>query len=164
VLSTSKVFAGGLAAATTAVLGSYFGVFGTVGGAAVGSVATAVSSEFYQRSIERTAARLRPRTSTAPLADGPGQQGTGRRRGGLLVGTLLIFVLGIGVVTGIEWATGGPLSGGAEATTSLGDVLHVGGVPVIGDLLGGTSPDSSSDGGSTRQHHPGLVGGLLSGL
>jgi hypothetical protein len=51
-LTMSKVTAGGLAAATTANYGSYFGAFGTVGGAALGSVASAVVSHVYQRSIE----------------------------------------------------------------------------------------------------------------
>jgi hypothetical protein len=53
-LTLSKVLAGGMAAATSAVLGSYFGALGTVGGAAVGSIATTVATNVYQRSLERT--------------------------------------------------------------------------------------------------------------
>ncbi len=166
VLSTSKVLAGGMAATTTAVLGSYFGVLGTVGGAALGSVATALSTEAYERSIHRATARLRTRTSGGSRGDRPGQRvsdATHRPRlPRFLIGIVVIFALGMGVVTGIEWATGGPLSGGTQGTTSLGDVLHVDQVPVLGDLLGSTPADDSSHAPTTRRRNPGLVGGLLS--
>lgn len=165
-LSTSKVLAGGLAAATSAVLGSYLGVLGTVGGAAAASVATALSSELYQRSIEHTSDRLRGRgraSGPQPMpASGPPPV---RRRGGglrVLIGTLVIFAVGIGVVSGIEWARGAPLSGGTHGT-SLGRVLGIDNtLPVVGGLLGG-SHDGGHSGDSDRGGH-GVVGGLLSGL
>ncbi|HTK67389.1 MAG TPA: hypothetical protein VL595_33755 [Pseudonocardia sp.] len=172
-LTTSKVLAGGMAAATSAVLGSHFGAFGTVGGAAFGSVVTTIGANLYQRSLERARDRvarqipmpatLVSRTSfgaarggssqsaatagatdavTAGTTDSAGATGTvhapaatsqapagaptsfplGRLIGMSLVGALLFFALGLGVITGIEWAKGSPLSGGTEGT-SVGQAL-----------------------------------------
>lgn len=64
-LTISKVCAGAGAAATTAVVGSSFGADGTVVGAAVGSVVSAVATVTYELSLDRTrkmvVARVRPR-------------------------------------------------------------------------------------------------------
>lgn len=171
-MSGSKVVAGGLAAATSAVLGSYFGIFGTVGGAAAGSVVTALSSEIYQRSIERTTERLRSRSSQGsrePRYEHRQPPETNVRRGSMLPRVLLVsvvmFALGIGVVSGLERVTGAPLSGGTHGTTSLGQVLPLHQVPVVGDLLGGTGQHSDTTEDQPSQHRsPGLVNGLLSGL
>jgi len=152
-LTMTKLAAGGLAAATSAVLGSYFGVLGTVGGAAAGSVATALSSEIYQRSFERLGGRARP---TAP-----------RRRTlpRLVLGAVAIFALGIGVVTGVEWVKGGPLSGGSRGT-SLGRVLGVDLLPSSGGLIGPGDRSGSQDAGSHDQgtRERGVLGDVLSGL
>jgi len=53
-LTVNKVVAGAGAAATSAVLGSYFGAMGTVGGAALGSVFSAVVTWLYQHSLDKT--------------------------------------------------------------------------------------------------------------
>ena len=45
---------GALAAATAAILGSFLGVAGTIGGAAVASIISTVGASLYQRSLERT--------------------------------------------------------------------------------------------------------------
>jgi hypothetical protein len=161
VLSTSKVMAGGLAAATSAILGSYFGILGTVGGAAAGSVATALSSEIYQRSIDRTAERVRSRTNrgarTRDQAQQPDDRGhtpaRGLSMGSLIFGSILIFALGIAAVTGIEYFTGRPLSGGDGGTT-LSHLAHLDVGSALGDLLGGSSSGDSGNG---------LLGGLLGG-
>jgi hypothetical protein len=62
-LTLNKVLAGAGAAATSAVLGSFFGAAGTVTGAALGSVASTVAATLYQQSLDRTrdkiAARIR---------------------------------------------------------------------------------------------------------
>jgi hypothetical protein len=154
-LSTSRVLAGGMAAATSALLGSYFGAFGTVGGAAVGSVVTTVGTSLYQRSLERARDRVARQiplpnafafrgtptisaneTTLTTGPDGrptvaePGKVGPaveapfrmGRWIGMSLAGTVLFFGVGLGLVTGIEWVTGSPLSGGAGGT-SLGEML-----------------------------------------
>jgi hypothetical protein len=165
VLSTSKVMAGGLAAATSAILGSYFGVFGTVGGAAAGSVVSALSSEIYQRSIDRTADRLRTRTGRgAPSRDQASQPDAAGRPparglsvGSLVFGSILIFALGIAAVTGIEYFTGRPISGGDGGTT-LSHLAHLDAGSALGDLLGGSGSNSDD---SSSGH--GLLGGLLGG-
>jgi hypothetical protein len=165
-----------MAAATSAVLGSYLGVFGTVGGAAAGAVATAVSTEVYQRSIERTRDHVRSRVGGQPRGRQPqaARTATGNRRRAwprLLIWTVVIFALGIGVVSGIERVKGGPLSGGTQGT-SLGRVLPINLEPVLGGLLGSSDqgaskksdhPDDSGS-GSGQRRDPGLVGGLVSGL
>jgi hypothetical protein len=171
VLSGSKVVAGGLAAATTAVLGSYFGVLGTVGGAAATSVVTALSSELYQRSLQRTGNRLRSKTGRAPDqrdTEPPTTGATVPSRGHLLPRvafvSLVIFALGIGVVSGVESVRGAPLSGGSGGT-SIGDVLHGTVPPLLGPVVGSNQhSDNPSDNGSTDRRAPGLVNGLLSGL
>jgi hypothetical protein len=95
VLSTSKVVAGGLAAATTAVLGSYFGVLGTVGAAAATSIVTALSAEVYQRSLDRTAHRLRgQRAGRGQDRRAAAQPPPPARRPvlpGIVLGSILIF-------------------------------------------------------------------------
>jgi hypothetical protein len=53
-LTVNKVIAGAGAAATSAVLGSFFGAAGTVGGAALGSVFSTVVTSLYQHSLDRT--------------------------------------------------------------------------------------------------------------
>jgi hypothetical protein len=53
-LTVNKLIAGAGAAATSAVLGSFFGALGTVSGAAVGSVFSAVVTALYQRSLDKT--------------------------------------------------------------------------------------------------------------
>jgi hypothetical protein len=158
VLSTSKVLAGGLAAAATAVLGSTFGAFGTVGGAAAGSVVSALTAEFVQRSMDRTADRLRRRTGRdspdgRQPADGPVQT-RGLSTSSLLLGSFLIFMLAIGAVTWTEYLTGSPLSGGDHGTT-ISHLAHLDVGTAVGDLLDGSDSGKSSGGG--------LVGKLLGG-
>jgi hypothetical protein len=64
---------------------------------------------------EETEAEEKPEAETAPPADR-------RLRWPVLVaGSVLAFVLGMLVITGIEWIKGEPLSGGTG--TSIGDVL-----------------------------------------
>ena len=75
-LTVNKVIAGAGAAATSAVLGSFFGAMGTVTGAAVGSIASTVVTSFYEHSLNRTqdtvAARLRRRRSATETAAAAG--------------------------------------------------------------------------------------------
>jgi len=53
-LSVNKVIAGAGAAATSAVVGSFFGAAGTVLGAALGSVVSMIATTIYQHSLDRT--------------------------------------------------------------------------------------------------------------
>jgi hypothetical protein len=162
-LTVNKVIAGAGAAATSAVLGSYFGATGTVAGAALGSVASTVATTLYQHSLDRTrdtlVARVRlpgrrrtalsdaptvqltvpeQRTSAATeaateapteaRAEAPTEAPTTRlrvepilrqpRRIWLWAGaTVLVFVIGLLVVTGLEWAKGSSLTTGQPGTS-----------------------------------------------
>lgn len=130
-----QVLAAALAAVTAAFLGSRLGVYGTVVGAGVVSLATTVGGEFYLRSLERTkqaAKRTKDvaltRTARATVddpADADDARGTegppaGRRvRWPVLAGgAVVVFVLGMGVVTGIEALTGSSFSGERGGTVS----------------------------------------------
>jgi hypothetical protein len=53
-LTVNKVIAGAGAAATSAVLGSFFGAMGTIGGAAVGSVVSMLSTSLLEHSLDKT--------------------------------------------------------------------------------------------------------------
>lgn len=180
------MLAGSLAAGSSAVCGSYFGLLGTVGGAAAGSVATALSTEIYQRFLEHARDRIRPggprngpgRSATTPAAydqyeqdqDGQYEPAPAPRRRWLprlVVVSLVLFALAMGAVSGIEWVRGEPLSGGSKGT-SVGHLLGGGLGSTVDGLLGGgnssgTSDDKSGD-DSTKSNDHGLVGGLLGGL
>ena len=60
-LTVNKLIAGAGAAATSAVLGSFFGALGTVGGAALGSVFSAVVTWLYQHSLDKTRETVKAR-------------------------------------------------------------------------------------------------------
>src|SRR4051794_3514305 len=69
-LTVNKVIAGAGAAATSAVLGSFFGALGTVAGAAIGAIASTMATSLYEHSLNRTqdtvaAVRSRRRASAA---------------------------------------------------------------------------------------------------
>lgn len=53
-LTVNKVIAGAGAAATSAVLGSFFGAMGTIGGAAVGSVVSMLATSLLEHSLDKT--------------------------------------------------------------------------------------------------------------
>lgn len=139
-----QVVAAGLAALTAAFLGSTLGVYGTVIGAGLVSVLTTIGGEIYLRSLERTAQAARrtreialTRTTREPgplddptveLLARPEPRRRVRLRWPLIAGASLVaFVLGMVVVTGIEGLTGRTLSGGAGST--LGRVVTGGGSP-----------------------------------
>lgn len=58
-LSFSQVIAGAMAAVTSAVAASYFGVAGTLLGAAVGSIIATVGTSIYRTSLRKTNEKLR---------------------------------------------------------------------------------------------------------
>ncbi len=177
-LTINKVLAGAGAAATTAVLGSYFGAAGTVTGAALGSVASTLATTLYQRSLDRTrdtiVARVRitpgRRTDpadaattelTVPMPRVSPEAATTRlrvepalrrpRRAWMWLGvTVLVFLIGLLAVTGIEWAKGSTLTTG-QAGTSVGRVLAPASVPDVADEggSGGDAGSSESDGSGT---------------
>lgn len=171
-LTINKVLAGAGAAATSAVLGSFFGAAGTVAGAALGSVASTMAATLYQRSLDRTrdtlVARIRipahrgvgVADATVPMprlpSDGetarlrvepaPAPRTAGRRWATWAGATVLVFVVGLLVVTGLEWAKGSTLSTDRSGT-SVGRVLDVGGPEVapVPDPAPTTGPSSTPE-------------------
>ncbi|MDL5157582.1 hypothetical protein [Actinomycetospora termitidis] len=69
-LTIPQIVAGALAAATAAILGSFLGVIGTIGGAAAASVISTVGAALYQRSLERTRDAVKSRLVVNQAAGG----------------------------------------------------------------------------------------------
>lgn len=183
-LTVNKVLAGAGAAATSAVLGSYFGAAGTVIGAALGSVASTLAATLYQRSLDRTrdslVARIRLSGGrsvdvgdaagevTVPMRGLPTEDATVRlrvepdvaarttgRRWWLWIGaTVLVFAMGLLVVTGLEWATSSTLTTG-ETGTSVGRVLDQGAPGV--EATSPAEPSSEPDPTTTPDPEPTIV-------
>ncbi len=168
-LTINKILAGAGAAATSAVLGSFFGAAGTVAGAALGSVASTVATTIYQRSLDRTrdtlVARIRPVAGRGAATGRPGDDtvqmpripsesemvtlrlepavpsAPPRRHWARWAGaTVLVFVLGLLAVTGFEWIKGSTLMSG-DSGTSVGRVLG----SDRGDTTPTPEPSSTSD-------------------
>lgn len=111
----AQVLAAALAAITAAFLGSSLGVYGTVVGAGVVSLATTVGGEFYLRSLDRTKQAVK-RAKEEPEAGRPA-------RWPVLAGaSVAAFALGMVAVTGIEAISGSSFSGedGKTVTNVLG--------------------------------------------
>lgn len=161
-----QVAAAALAAITAAFLGSSLGVYGTVLGAGLISVATTIGSEIYLRSLRRTKeAARRTRLATARIDSRTRRQGTvlvaepvsaegdkqdveqsrrttgrfGKLRWPLIIGTsVLAFVIGMLMLTGFELTTGKSVSGGDGST--VGRIVGGGG----GGNQGSEPPDDQS--------------------
>ncbi|MFD1047337.1 hypothetical protein ACFQ1S_18195 [Kibdelosporangium lantanae] len=117
----NQIVPGVLAAVTAAVLGSTLGVAGTILGAAIGSVVSTVAAEFYVRSLERV--RVRVGRTEEKTGEEKAPKPSRRVRWQLLAGvSVAVFVLGMVVITGVEWVRGSPLSG--EGKTTIGGVLQ----------------------------------------
>jgi hypothetical protein len=157
-LTINKVLAGAGASATSAVLGSFFGAAGTVTGAALGSMVITLATAVYNHSLDRTrdtvAARIKhsgghsvekrveaaaprgvPAGKTGPAVDfttpeePPGPVTRPKQRIAVLAAaTVLLFALGMGVVTGIELIKGSTLTRGQNGT-SIGQLIKGGGAP-----------------------------------
>ena len=123
-LSVNKLLAGAGAAVTSAVIGSFFGVAGTVAGAAIGSVASTVATSLYERSLNTTRDRIRARLNAGGGVDvderpEPPPPRPWARWAGV---TALVFLLGMLVVTGVEFVKGSSIAG--TPGTSVGGVLQ----------------------------------------
>ncbi len=110
---TIQVIAGALAATTAALLGSTLGIAGTVLGAGIASVVSTVGAALYLRSIRGVVAKVpQPeRPIRRPLAV-------------VATASVLAFVLGMLVITGVEWVRGTQLSGGSG--TTIGSLVRPG--------------------------------------
>jgi len=149
-LSAVQLTAGALAAVSSAVVASLFGVAGTLIGAAVASVISTVSATLYSQSLERTNERLR-RVREQVTHRTPAREATQTRATAVLpahldprsepawrvrirwprvaVYAVGLFVLAMGIVTGIELIGQRPVSalvGVAETsrTTTLGELTE----------------------------------------
>lgn len=152
-LSPLQVVGSALAAATSAVVASFFGVAGTVIGAALASVVTTVSATLYSNSLRKTNDRLRdlsgrfaaqrpgvpaPRTRAEPATrDLPASLSPRRAPARsrkfyvrLAAGAAAVFVAAMVIVTGIELIGQRPVSAmvtGASSTgTTVGDLTSAG--------------------------------------
>ncbi len=141
-LSAVQVLGGAAAAVSAAVVCSFVGVAGTVAGTAVASVVATVSTALYTHSARVATARLHrmhpqsihPRASAHPVFDS--LQRTARMTPrhlpwkAMAAGSVAVFVLAIGIVTGIEALAGRPVAamvGGANAGergTTFGGVVR----------------------------------------
>lgn len=143
-LTVNKVLAGAGAAATSAVIGSFFGATGTVIGAALGSVLSTLASTLYQRSLDHTrdriVARIRPADEggaatvpmlpPVPLEDPetvrlrvePAVPRRPRPFRIYAVAGVLAFVMALVAVTGLELLKGSTLVTG-QPGTSVGKVV-----------------------------------------
>jgi hypothetical protein len=140
-LSATQLAATALAAITATVAASYLGVAGTVIGAAVASVVSAIGTAVYSHSLRSTQARVRevvPARAvrrpeppglhpSAPLtradSDASECKPRSRERGrwhGVAIGSLALFVTVLTVVTGFEAVTGRPLSDLVRGDTGSG--------------------------------------------
>lgn len=125
-LSATQVLASGLAAASATVAASYFGVAGTVIGAALGSVISVVGGAIYSYSIRQTRSRVRQGLDVAVAqrfsVRGPvsaGQQPLSARLRSALpalhprrlaLAASGLFLLVLAATTGFELASGQPLA------------------------------------------------------
>lgn len=130
-LSLTQLIGGSLAAMTAAALGSRLGVVGTLAGAAVGSVVTAIAASLYTNSMARAhraivttwrpgeaAPRLvavseLPATRTVPHDSAARARATPRRRivRGTLVSATAVFLLAAAFLGGLQLATGTSVTG-----------------------------------------------------
>ena len=149
VISPVQIAAGALAAVSSAVVMSFFGVAGTLIGAALASIISSVSAALYSESLRKTNERLRqarelrggprsavpvggneqPATTALPAHLDPRKAAAprGRPRWARLTGfAVAVFVLAMGIVTGIEVIGDEPVSAlvGGTSNTSESTTLQ----------------------------------------
>jgi hypothetical protein len=143
-LSLTQLVGGSLAAATAAALGSRLGLVGTIAGASVGSVITAVAANLYTNSMSRArdavvlARAVSRGTSTTP--GGPwwrAPQGPTVRRTAFTAAA--VFALAGAVVTGLQLTTGVPVTGTHLGPRSAAPVVEAPAQDGTGSRGGDTS-------------------------
>jgi hypothetical protein len=151
-LSPVQVAASALAAVSSAVVASFFGVAGTLIGAALASVIATVSGALYTESLTKTNTKLKrvltgrsatprstspaagedPATRALPVHLDPRRAPAQRRRprwSRVAVYAVAVFVVAMGIVTGIELIGQKPVSAlvGSSSpsdTTTLGELTN----------------------------------------
>lgn len=116
-LSFSQIVGGSLAAATAAALGSRLGLVGTIAGAAVISIVSAVAASLYTNSLRRT--RQSMLTALRSVVRERRVPRLGRTLGGrrVLLGALTVFAMAAAAVTAVELGSGRSLAGTRDTTT-----------------------------------------------
>jgi hypothetical protein len=190
-LSAVQVAAGALAAVSSAVVASFFGVAGTLIGAALASVISTVSAALYSESLNKTNNRLRrvreqltsrqapaavatrptpaaaatrpapavPATKALPARLDPRRapaRGRGPRWGRVGVYAAAVFLVAMGIVTGVELIGQKPVSalvGNSHATgTTIGELTnaasHRDQTPATPSPPSTGAPATSTSGGS----------------
>jgi len=141
-LSATQVLASGLAAASATVAASYFGVAGTVIGAALGSVISVVGGAIYSYSIRQTRNRVRQSLDVAvsqrfsvrrpvptgrqPLPDRLRSALPALNPRRLALATAGLFLLVLAATTGFELASGQPLAATVSGKHGTGTSLDGG--------------------------------------
>ena len=128
-----QIFSGALASVTAAVIASYFGIAGTLIGAAITSIVATVGGALYRQSIEQAQARVvlrrNPKTGEVQKEVVAPEESRSKRRlpwGPIIATIVLVFALSLGAVTAVEVAARRPIAsliGRAEpdsGRTSLG--------------------------------------------
>ena len=137
-LSVTQLIAGSLAAATAAFLGSRLGVLGTISGAAIGSVVSAIAASLYTASMTRAREALRWRellsrqaqskpqnappptpssVQSAPTSPSPSVQDVPVRPPRRVLATAgVLFALAIAFLTGLQLASGADVTGTSVGT------------------------------------------------
>ena len=146
-LSLTQILGGSLAAATAAALGSRLGLLGTIAGAAIGSVITAVAANLYTNSMARAREAVvlaRAYNRGAVESRRPDwwrlPDRTGTRR--LLATTGVLFAVAAAFLTGVQLTTGAEVTG-----TTIGRSAAAG--PVVEAPSGSDSSDTSSGASGT---------------
>ena len=140
-LSVPQVAGGAMASVTTAFAASFFGVAGTLLGAALGSVLSSIATVVFGHSLIKAKRTLRKAPAIAPdpaasmprdrltLPDRPrpSDRSTARRPAWRPVVMLAgcAFLVAMAAIWVTEVAIGHPISGGTgKGTTSIGEVVH----------------------------------------
>jgi hypothetical protein len=154
-LNLAKVLAGALAAASAAVAASWLGVAGTVIGAVLASVVVSVTTALYSHPLERGSQAIREvipavptryramdavgasetmvldpaETQTAPATRETSLVAQPQRRvraATVALSSIVMLIVGFGVITGVEAVLGRPLSaiGGDGSGTTLSHIVH----------------------------------------
>src|SRR5215211_2252642 len=127
-LRVTNLLGGALAAISGAVVASFFGVFGTLAGAAVMSIFMAVATAGYAHSLAATHRWLR---RTLPRrAGGEAEAGTPPARPlrwqRVALAAAAMFAVAMGAVTTVEATTGRPLASLLGSAPSRGGSTSVG--------------------------------------
>ena len=134
-LNVVQLIAAALAAITSAVVASFFGVAGTVIGAGIGSLVATLGTAVYAHSLRRTQTRLRGASRLVKV--GGSERRTGVRWQPVVVSSFLVFVLAMSAVTAAE-------AGFGRTMWSLVTGRHGSGQSTTVGQLAGTGPATTT--------------------